>query len=328
MPKKGKKQKNELTVRALAFLLGYSPLAALLMLIVIFPLLEPMFLSPFNIYSLLAQVSILGILSCGLTMAVSAGEFDISLGANLTFCSVAVMAFLGARVPLSLTILGTFALGGVIGLLKWLLVCKFHIHSIIATLGVAVVLDGVALVYTKGYRLYKGVTPAFRFLGGGKVGFIPMPAIIMILGLLILWVLSTRTSWGWRLSAVGQNASVSRLLGVSPDRYKFYGLLTSSLFAALAGIVYAARTGTGEPFSKFAYTLDSFVAVSIGLMVLRRGMPHIPGTMVGVFILGVLNNGLVLVGAPFYLQNILKGFLILLAIIVNARLQGGSESLR
>jgi ribose transport system permease protein len=150
-----------------------------------------------------------------------------------------------------------------------------------------------------------------------------MPALIMLIMLVALWFLTTQTSSGWRLYSVGEQPQVARLLGVSPDRYKSYGLLISSLMAALAGILYAARTGTAEPFGKFAYTLDSFVAVTIGQTLLLRGKPNILGTLVGVFILGVLSNGVVLVGAPFFLQEIVKGVLILIGVVIIARLQWG-----
>jgi len=309
--------------RAFLIFSGYSPVVALAGLVTLFALLEPGFLSSFNIYSLLAQVALLGITALGLTAAISAGEFDVAIGSNFTFCSVVAMAFLAKDMPVTVAVSGALFFGLLIGLLKSAVIVKFRVHSIVATLAIAVVLDGCSLVYTGGYRLYRGATPEFRFLGSGKLGLIPMPALIMLIMLVALWFLTTQTSLGWRLYSVGEQPQVARLLGVSPNRYKSYGLLISSLMAALAGILYAARTGTAEPFGKFAYTLDSFVAVTIGQTLLLRGKPNILGTLVGVFILGVLSNGVVLVGAPFFLQEIVKGVLILIGVVIIARLQWG-----
>lgn len=292
-----------------------STILGLIGMVIIFAVRSPVFLSKANILDLLTQTAVLAIAAAGLTAVVASGEMDISMGSVLTLAGVIAVGSMGKGAGLIQAVGAALAVGLTAGVVNGTVSIYLRVSSFIATLAIAAIADGSSLLYSGGYRLYKGMLPGYRFLGTGRVVGIPVPVIVMFVFIGLLYLLLNQTVWGRRLYAVGGNVEAAWLSGVNPKLLKMLAFLICGLGAGLAGIVVTARSGVAEPFARFAYTIDCYAAIFLGTTVTPEGEPTMFGTAIGILILGVLNNGLNLFGVAFYLQNVLKGLLILAAVV-------------
>lgn len=303
------------------WLIRWGTVIALLIVTVLLAFVAPNFLTISNIKSLLAQTAVLGIVATGLTIVTIPGEIDVSMGSVVTLAGVFAVSMMTAEYGLVVALGVALAVGIIIGLINGFLAVYAHISSLIATLTVAAIIDGIALLYSGGYRLYKGMLDSYRFLGIGSILGIPVPVIILFVTLAAAYLLVHRTVYGRRLFAVGGNVSAARLAGINANRVTLLSFVLCSALAALAGVIVTARVGTAEPFVRFGYVLDAFAVVFLGTTTSAEGEPHIPGTLLGILILGVLNNGMTLLGVPFFAQNILKGALVLVTVLISSILR-------
>ncbi len=297
------------------FIRRYAILVALTIIAVFLAISTPSFLTLDNLRNLFTQTAVLGIVSLGLTILMISGEMDVSMGSLATLCGALAVGAMTAERGLIVALVAAAIGGVIIGLINGAISVYGRVPSLISTLTIAAIIDGISLLYTGGYRLYKGILPTYRFLGTGKVFGIPTPVLILLFVIMLAYILMHRTAFGRRLYAVGGNQDAARLAGLDPKRLKLYAFVICSAAAALAGVVVTARSGTAEPFARFAYTLDAFAIVYLGTTLAEEGEPTILGTCAGILILSILNNGMVLVGVPFFAQSIFKGVLILLAVI-------------
>jgi len=303
------------------FTFTWSTLLALIVICFVFALRSPEFFSLYNLIDILIQVAPLGIIAAGLTVCVLGGEFDVSMSSVLTLAGVSAAMMMKNEHSASIAFLAALGVGVIVGSTNASMVVYLKVPSLIATLATVVVIDGLSLLYSGGYRVYRGMKPEFLFMGTGRLIGIPMPIVILVVWSLVVWIVLSKTIWGKRIYAVGVNPEAARLSGVNYAAHKFAGMLFCSIAAAIAAMVVVARVGAAEPFSRFAYVLDAFAAVFLGATVRLEGRPHMLGTAVGVLALGVLNNGLTMFGTSFFMQNILKGVLILLAVAGSVAIQ-------
>jgi ribose transport system permease protein len=292
---------------------------------VLLALLAPNFLTIMNLSNLLRQIAVLGIVAVGLTFAIIPGELDVSMGSVVVISGVFSVSMMTMGYGVYTAIIVALMVGAVIGLLNGILAVYGHISSLIVTLTMALIVDGVSLLYTGGKRLYRGILPSYTFLGRGEIFGVPMPVVLLFLVIIIAYLLAHRTVFGRRLYAVGGNVKAARLVGIKPNLLLILSFILCSVSAALAGIIVTARSGTAEPFGGFGYTLDAFAVVFIGTTIGKEGEPTIPGTLLGIIILGILSNGLTLVGAPFFAQNIIKGVLVLIMVVVSSLLRNQNK---
>lgn len=302
-------------------LIRYSTLLALIVVVILLSIAIPSFLSIKNIQNIFIQVAALGIISVGLTFVTIPGEMDVSLSSVVTLSGVVAVSLMGKGYGLPVALIAAAAVGVVVGLINGFITIYGHISSLIVTLTVGAILDGVALLYTGGYRLYKGILPSYRFIGTGAIFGIPMPIIIMFVVIIIGFILAHQTVYGRRLFSVGGNFRAARLVGINPKLITLMAFVICSFCAALAGVVVTARIGTAEPFVKFGYVMDAFAIVFIGTSTSAEGEPGILGTLLGIVILGVLSNGMNLIGVPFSAQNVLKGVIILATVLTSSILR-------
>jgi ribose/xylose/arabinose/galactoside ABC-type transport system permease subunit len=297
----------------------YSTLVVLILMFLLFAVTVDRFLTSQNLLNIAQQISMLTIVGCGLTFGFAAREMDLSVGFTVGCSGILVPLLLVGGAPLPLALLGGLAAGVVIGVVNAGLVTLVGIPSLIATLATGSIIFGINFLMTGGRAIYGGLPPAYLWLGQGRVGGVPVLAFFMLAAVLVAWFFMERTIFGRYIYAVGGNQRAAELSGVQVRRYKSAALVACSVFAVVAGALLAARLGSGQPNAGERYLLDGLATVFIGMTMLRPGTATVLGTFFGALFIGVINNGLNLVGMDTYIQSIVKGVIILVAVAVVSR---------
>jgi len=282
--------------------------------------LTPYFLTVSNLLNVVQQTSINAIVAVGMTFVIISGGIDLSVGSIVALSGVALGALLQGGQPLPVAVFAAFAVGVGCGLLNGALVSVGGLPPFIATLGMMSVARGAALVFTEG-RPVSGFDEGLRSLATGSVGFIPGPVVVMIVVYVVAHLVLTRTTFGRYVYAIGGNEEATRLSGVAVRFHKtaIYGV--SGLMSAVAAIVLTARLNSAQPIAGMMYELDAIAATVIGGTSLMGGEGTLAGTLVGALIMGVLRNGLNLLGVSSFLQQIVIGGVIVGAVLVDTVLK-------
>lgn len=298
------------------FFSRYGTVFAAVLIFVVFSALSSRFLSVDNITNVLVQISSLTVVASGLTVAVVSGEFDLSVGEAAGLSAILVAGLLvwshaPVYVAIPLAVLSCI----VIGLANGLLITWLRIPSLIATLGMGPIALGFNYSYSKGDSIYAQMPDAFYYLSSGRLlGFLPIPVVIAAAVVVLMYVLINHTRYGRATVATGTNIVAARLSGINVNRVRQIAMIISGTGAGVAGVMLTARLGTGQPGAGEPYLLDSLTAVFIGMTTFRPGRASVEGTVVGVVIIGMLDNGLNLLGAPFFLQDIVRGAVMIAAV--------------
>jgi len=296
----------------------YGILVGLGILVIFFSIKEPRFISSRNILNLLRQISILSLLSGGLTFSMILNEFDLSVGELAGLSGVLTATLLVAGVNFLLTVLIIMIVGLVFGFLNGLIVTKLRILSFIETLAMSTIVLGVNYFITRAKPIYGNFPAGFNAIGRGYLGSVPVPVIIALVILLMGIVLTRKTKIGRYMYAIGGNIIAAKHSGINTDRYRILGLTLSGLCASIGGIVLASRLGSGQPTAGSGFMLECFAAVFIGTAVFGRRIPNILGTCIGVVIIGVLSNGLTMIAVPYYYEYIIKGLVLIGAVSITS----------
>ena len=299
--------------------LRYSTLIVLGLMFVGFSIFVDRFLTLFNLANILQQISILGIVGAGLTFGFAAKEIDLSVGFTVGLGGILAPLMLINGYPLMIVLVAVLAAGLVVGLVNGFLVTKIGIPSLIATLATGSILFGINFLTTGGRAIYGGLPDAYTWLGQGRVFGIPIIAFFMLAAVGIAWVAMERTVFGRYIYAVGGNQKAAELSGIRVDYYRIAALILVALFAVVAGLLLAARLGSGQPNVGERFLLDGLATVFIGMTMFRPGTATVIGTFCGALFIGVINNGLNLIGMDTYIQSIVKGIIILIAVAVVSR---------
>lgn len=289
---------------------------ALVLMMIVFGFISPYFLTVSNIVSILLQVSIIGFLALGQTLVIITAGIDLSVGSLVSIASVttALTQIYGIFVSSSLAVFVCMALGAVSGLL----IAKGKVPPFITTLGMMGIAKGLALVMSNG-TIISGTTSAFRSIASSTFIGIPVPAIIFILIAVLVWIYLKKTKWGYELYAVGGNPEAAKLSGINVDRVLLTVYVLSGLLAAIGGIIYTSRLTVGQSSAGDGMEMYAIAAVVIGGASLNGGRGGVFGTVIGVFILGVLSNFLNLTGISPYAHEGIRGLIILFAVYYTAR---------
>jgi ribose/xylose/arabinose/galactoside ABC-type transport system permease subunit len=306
------------------FLLHYGrqfgTLIGLLGLILVLWILTPYFLTISNLLNVMQQTSINAIIAVGMTFVIITAGIDLSVGSIVAFSGVVLASILQTAVPLPLALVIGLAVGALCGSVNGILITYGKLPPFISTLGMMSVARGAALLYTGG-RPISGFDPSFRYLATGEILYIPVPVIIMILVYLVAHVVLTRTKLGRYAYAIGGNEEAAVLSGVNVKLYKsmVYGL--SGMLSGLAAIILTARLNSAQPIAGMMYELDAIAATVIGGTSLMGGEGRIVGTLIGALIMGVLRNGLNLLGVSSFVQQTVIGSVIILAVLMDMALK-------
>lgn len=303
--------------RWLALARRYSGFLILLGLCLAFALRSAQFLTPSNLLNVALQTSIIAIVAIGMTFTILTAGIDLSVG-SMVALSGALAAGLAVRQGLNpfVAIGLALAAGGLLGGVNGLLVVKGKMPPFVATLAMLSVARGLTLVYTEG-RPIAGIDERFIFLGSGSLLGIPMPVIILAV-VFTLGLLTLRfTRFGNYVIATGGNPEVSRLAGIPTAWILASVYVISGVTAALGGVLLTARLWSAQPNAAVGLELDAIAAPVLGGVSLFGGVGGLSGTLVGAFILGVLSNGLNLMGVPSFYQQVIKGVVLILAVMLD-----------
>ncbi|MDH2431823.1 ABC transporter permease [Pokkaliibacter sp. MBI-7] len=316
-----------LSPRQVAF--KYGLLVLLAAMLVLFSSLEPAFASMRNAFIILQSVAIVAILALGVTTTLAVDGFDLSIGAT---AATAMMTASYVLVVLdggtAMAILAALAVGVVVGMINGFLTVHMRIPDLLATLGMMFLLLGLQLIPTEGRSIATGMnladgsvatgrfTAAFLQLGREKVaGVVPVPVIIMAVLALLSWLLLERSRFGRVFYAIGGNRTAAHLAGAAVARYRYLAYVMSGVYAAIGGILLAARVGRGDVSSGNSLLMDAVAAALVGFAVLGAARPNALGSVMGALFVGVLLNGLTMLNAPYYAQDFIKGAVLVLALM-------------
>jgi ribose transport system permease protein len=297
-----------------------GPLIGFFLLCIVLSVLSDNFLTMNNWLNILRQVSINALIAFGMTFVILTGGIDLSVGSVLALASALTAGMMASGTdPVLAMLLGVLA-GLVMGALNGIIITKGRVAPFIATLATMTIFRGATLVYTDG-RPITGFTDsvAFQMIGRGYFLGIPVPVLLMLVIFGLLMFVLRKTTFGRYTYAIGGNEEASRLSGLRVDRIKIWVYSLTGGLSALAGIILTSRLNSAQPTAGTAYELDAIAAVVLGGTSLSGGRGWIFGTFVGALIIGVLNNGLNLLNVSSFYQQVIKGAVILLAVILDRR---------
>lgn len=277
-------------------------------------------MEPNNILNLLRQTSINALIAFGMTFIILTGGIDLSVGSILALSSALMAGMMVSGLDPILAILVGVLLGTLMGVINGILVSKGKMAPFIVTLATMTIFRGLTLVYTDGKPITGiGDSELFQMLGRGYFLGLPVPAVVMIIAFFILWFLLHKTSFGRKTYAIGGNEKASRISGIKVDRVKvaIYGL--AGTMAAIAGAILTSRLNSAQPTAGQSYEMDAIAAVVLGGTSLSGGKGRLFGTLVGVLIIGTLNNGMNLLGVSSFYQQVVKGAVILVAVLLDRK---------
>lgn len=322
-----------------AFIRKYAIVLIFIAMFVGMTLLTDSFLQPRNLFNVVRQISVVGLIAIGVTMVIITTGIDLSSGSVLALAAVFAASlaqqpgwhdakYPDLVVPVIVPILVALGVGIVCGAINGWLIARFKIPPFIATLGMMTVARGFALIYSN--RPVSGLTDAYNFIGQGEIFKvipipgqsplgIPIPVIILAVVAIGAHILLNNTRFGRHIYAIGGNEQAALISGLNIGRIKIGVYTIAGLLSGLAGLVLSSRIGSGQPGLAVGYELDAIAAAVIGGTSLSGGIGTIWGTIIGALIIGVLNNGLDLLNVSAYWQTIVKGSIIVVAVIIDER---------
>lgn len=309
------------------YLVKFQPLIALMLLVLALSLLSDRFLTVDNGWNVMRQISVNICISVGMTLVVLTAGIDLSVGSILALCGAITAGLLkyGVEIPVANLYIGFTVFGAILagllagsllGLFNGWTITRFKVPPFVATLAMLTIGRGLTMLWTRGHPV-TGLGENFAFLGTGWFLGIPMP--VWISGIVVLGaiILTKKTRFGRHIYAIGGNESAARLSGINIKRVKILVYSIAGALAAIGGLIVTARLDSAQPNAGMSYELDAIAAVVIGGASLSGGRGTIAGTVIGAIIIGVLNNGLVLLNVSPFWQQVVKGLVILLAVIID-----------
>ncbi|KFI81892.1 ribose ABC transporter, permease protein [Bifidobacterium reuteri DSM 23975] len=288
-----------------------------LLVLVVFMLVKaPNFGTVSNLFNVARSISISAILAAGMTFVIITTGIDLSVGSTIAVSGcIAVLAARSGLNPLLAIILG-MAIGALIGLINGFLIAYCNLAAFIVTLGTMTFMRGLAYTITGGLPIVDNALN-FRALGNGYLFHVPIPFIVMIIVYVIMWIVLDKTKYGSHVYAVGGNAEAARLAGINVKGVLLSVYVIAGICAGLAGCIFAARVVSAQPTAGDGYEMDAIAAAVLGGTSLMGGKGKIPGTLIGAIIFGVLTTGLVLMNVPFFTQQLVKGVVIIIAVLID-----------
>ncbi|MFS9135413.1 ABC transporter permease subunit [Streptococcus mitis] len=292
---------------------------ALIILMAVITIINSNFLTANNLLNLLLQVTSNALIAFGMTFVILTGGIDLSVGSILALSSALTAGLLGSGMPVILAILISLILGCILGMMNGLLISYGKLAPFIVTLATMTIFRGATLVYTNGNPITKGLSDTFlfQFLGQGYIVGIPFPVIIMFIVFIVLYVLLHKTAFGKSVYAIGGNEKAAYISGVKLNKVKIIIYSISGIMASISGLIITSRLSSAQPTAGASYEMDAIAAVVLGGTSLSGGKGRILGTLIGALIIGVLNNGLNIIGVSAFWQQVVKGVVILIAVLID-----------
>ena len=285
-----------------------------IILVIGFSIANPRFLTTSNLLIMLRQVAVWGIASVGMTFVILLGDIDLATGSIITFVNV-MCAYLMVNMGMGIVpaAIITLIVATLVGFINGFMVSKIGIPALIATFATQTALAGISLIICNGQPI-NGFPEGFKFLGQGKIGPVPVPVIVMLICFAVGAFILNKTYFGRYFYAVGGNIEAARLSGIRTGRVKYLVFALSGFFAGLAGLVLLSRTNSGMGNAGLGYEFKVITCVVLGGVSVAGGYGRMSGVIAGTFIIGALNNGMVLMNINSWVQDIVLGVVLILAV--------------
>jgi len=300
----------------------YGLLLAFIVICIFVSIMNPKFLLPQNLRNIMIQISINALISTGMSFVILTGGIDIGVGSVAALSGI-IVATICKNFPeasiflyVCIGVLISLIVGTVCGGFNALMITKFNVHPFIATLGMLSIARGLTFFYT-GSKPVFGLPDSFGWIGQEEIGPVPVLILIMILVLAFAHILLDKTIFGRYVYAVGSNEDVANLNGINVYQVKFMAYIISGILSALAGVCLASKLISGQPAAATGYELTAIAAVVMGGISMSGGKGTIKNTIMGLLMIGVINNGMSLMKVSSYLQTVAIGFIILVAVAID-----------
>jgi simple sugar transport system permease protein len=304
------------------FLYKYGTILTIVLLVVIFTWANPSFIDGSNIVNILRSISIVTIIAIGVTISLTVNGFDLSVGSTASFANaLAISMFVWYSQNMFTVMIIVLMAALFIGAVNSFLIVKLNIPDMLTTLAMMFIIQGVALTYTRGATVSQNMVMSDGTYATGtisplfeKIGQAPWIILVMLIVVVLVHVFLTYTKHGRYMYVIGGNMEAARLSGIPVNKYKVMAYLLSAVFAAIGGMMLASRVMTAEINAGAPYLMDAVAAAFIGFAVLGAGKPNAIGTFVGAVLIGILQNGLVMMSIPYYAMDIVKGAVLVFAL--------------
>jgi ribose transport system permease protein len=294
----------------------YATVVALGLICLVFAALSPdAFATLENAVNVSRQIAFLVLIAVGATFVMAAGEFDLSVGAMASFGGVLAAQMAVGGVPLPAAVALTLSAALAFGMFNGWLVGRFGVLSFITTLATGTMLAGFTFWLTGGSTVFEKIPPGFTWLGRAVLAGVPAPSWLMLGVVGLAWAVMHRTTFGRHLYAVGGNQRAARLAGVGILSHKVWAFGLCALVAAGAGVLLASRLGSAHPTGGNGLFLPAYAAAFLGMTAVRGGVPNVLGSLLGAATLGILANGLTILNMPSFLQDVVTGAVVVVAVV-------------
>ncbi|MEG2575474.1 MAG: ABC transporter permease [Christensenella sp.] len=303
----------------IGFSKAYPILYVLIGLVIIAAFASDVFLTSGNLLNILRQISVIGILSCGMTFVVLTGNIDLSVGATVSFTACITLTLL-PYYGIGLSILIAVAVGALIGAINGLIISYTGGRmgeSFIITFGMQTAVGAIAFIYTQGFNVSVEAGSAYSFIGQGSIGMVPVSVIIFIVVAVLCWFVLNKTVYGRKVYSIGENEEATKLTGINTKLVRMSVYIVAGVLAALAAVVLSSRVMGSSPEAGKGYELDAIAAIVVGGTSLTGGQGGIGRTIIGVLLMGVLANLLNILNITAYPQMMVKGAIIIIAVLID-----------
>jgi len=309
-------QMFKINMQIIKVLKSYGLLIAFVLLCILLAILSPAFLRWTNILNVVRQSSIFGIMALGMTFVILTGGIDLSVGSILAVSGMLAAGILKADAGVVAAIAVAVGVGLVFGIINGLLITIGKIAPFVVTLGMMSIARSLTLIYSRGHPI-SGFSESFRFLGGGSVFGIPFPIILFLTAVFFAWLILEQTRLGRYTYAIGGNEETVKLSGINVSLYKTMVYVISGIASAISALILTSRLNSAGPTAGIGYELDVIAAVVIGGTSLSGGRGSVWGTLLGALLIAVINNGMNLIGISPHFQQLVKGIIIVTAVILD-----------
>lgn len=312
----------------------FDALIILILLSLLFGILSPhghIFFSTKVLSIILSMIPMLAIITMGMGILLILGEFDLSVGSIYASCMMfMVILYTDLGVCPAMSIILALILGCILGLINGLIVTKWGVSSLIATLGTMWIFRGVLLIATDGKTVAyfpENASPIYKSIFAGNIGFIPCPFLWLIFFLIVLWILLNHTKFGNWIFGIGSNKESARMMGINVDKVKILAFMLMGFLAAVAGVIQGTRMSAGAPWTGKMTNLQAIAGSVVGGVSIYGGSGSVIGALIGAIIIQVSEIGLTMIGLSAFYFDVLLGLVIVMAVFINKKILGfGAES--
>lgn len=311
---------------ALSLVIRYRTILILILLLAVFTILKPIFINPANLLDMLKSMSYTAITAFGMTFVITLGGLDLSVGSTAAVVGVTLALIMARGVPIPLAILLCFFIALALGAVNGVVIVKGRIEPFLVTLATLNIYRGLALEITQGRPIPINSEFFVKYFGNWMIfKIIPVPIIFMAIFFAITWYLYKKTKYGFYIRAIGGNIEAARVAGLNIDRVKFATYTINAVYAFFAGLILAALFSSGLPNIAQDLPLDAISAVILGGTAISGGFGNVWGTLGGTLIMAILSSGMSILGAQYPAQILVKGIVIIIALLIDKTLRSRGE---